>query len=104
MYGTEYTKEDIDRAIRGEITIETTDEIGHGSELASVAAGSSLAEDLGVSQEEAKLACGALYCLGGTVAVHRAVSASGADLSSKAICGAMERMGYAGNVILDVLN
>lgn len=46
LYGTEYTKEDIDRAIRGEITIETTDEIGHGSELASVAAGSSLGNGL----------------------------------------------------------
>lgn len=66
--------------------------------------GQALAETLGVTQPEAKLACGALYCLGGAVAVRRAVSVSGADLSSKAICGAMDTMGYAGSVILDALN
>ena len=68
-----------------------------------LAEGQVLAQSLGVTQPEAKLACGALYCLGGAVAVHRAVSASGADVSSKAICGAMERMGYAGSVILESL-
>ena len=66
--------------------------------------GQRLAETLGVTQAEAKLACGALYCLGGNVAVRRAVSLSGGDLSSKAICGAMDTMGYSGMVILDALN
>ncbi len=47
LYGTEYVRNDITRAIRGEINIETTDEIGHGSALASVAAGSSI--DGGIS-------------------------------------------------------
>lgn len=42
LYGTEYTREEINQAIRGEITIETQDEIGHGSALAAVAAGSSI--------------------------------------------------------------
>jgi hypothetical protein len=69
-----------------------------------LADGQALAETLGVTEAEAKLACGALYCLGGTVAVRRAVATSGADLSSKAICGAMDTMGYAGSVILDALN
>ena len=42
LYGTEYTREDINQAIRGETVIETRDEIGHGSAMASVAAGSSI--------------------------------------------------------------
>lgn len=42
LYGTEYTQEEINRAIRGEINIETRDDDGHGSEMASVAAGSEL--------------------------------------------------------------
>lgn len=42
LYGTEYTREDINQAIRGETVIETQDEIGHGSAMASVAAGSSI--------------------------------------------------------------
>ena len=46
LYGTEYKREDISRAIRGEIAIETTDENGHGSALASVAAGSDLGDGL----------------------------------------------------------
>lgn len=46
LYGTEYTREEINRALRGEIIIETTDEIGHGSAMASVAAGSSLGNGL----------------------------------------------------------
>lgn len=66
--------------------------------------GQRLAETLGVTQAEAKLACGALYCLGGNVAVRRAVSLSGGDLSSRSICGAMDTMGYSGMVILDALN
>ena len=33
LYGTEYTREDINRALRGEISIETTDDNGHGSAL-----------------------------------------------------------------------
>ena len=69
-----------------------------------LAEGQQLAETLGVTQAEAKLACGALYCLGGNVAVRRAVSLSGGDLSSKAICGAMDTLGYSGMVILDALN
>lgn len=47
LYGTEYKKEDIDRAIRGEIVIDTKDEIGHGSAIASVAVGSNI--DDGIS-------------------------------------------------------
>lgn len=46
LYGTEYTREEINRALRGEITLETMDEIGHGSAMASVAAGSSLGNGL----------------------------------------------------------
>ena len=46
LYGTEYSQEDINRAIRGEISIDTTDEIGHGSAMASVAAGSSIGNGL----------------------------------------------------------
>lgn len=46
LYGTQYSQEDINRAIRGEISIATTDEIGHGSAMASVAAGSSLGNGL----------------------------------------------------------
>lgn len=46
LYGTEYTREDINRAIRGENSLETRDEIGHGSAIASVAAGSILGEGL----------------------------------------------------------
>lgn len=46
LYGTEYRQEDINRAIRGEISIVTTDEIGHGSAMASVAAGSSIGNGL----------------------------------------------------------
>lgn len=69
-----------------------------------MAEGQALAETLGVTEPEAKLACGALYCLGGAVAVRRAVGNRGAELNSKAICGAMDTMGYAGNVILDALS
>ena len=47
LYGTEYKKEDINRAIRGEIVIDTKDEIGHGSAIASVAVGSNI--DDGIS-------------------------------------------------------
>lgn len=46
LYGTEYSQEDINRAIRGEISIATTDEIGHGSAMVSVAAGSSIGNGL----------------------------------------------------------
>lgn len=46
LYGTEYTRDEINQALRGEITIETTDEIGHGSAIASVAAGSNLGNGL----------------------------------------------------------
>lgn len=46
LYGTEYSQEDIHRAIRGEISIATTDEIGHGSAMVSVAAGSSIGNGL----------------------------------------------------------
>ncbi len=46
LYGTEYSQEDINRAIRGEISLATTDEIGHGSAMASVAAGSSIGNGL----------------------------------------------------------
>ena len=42
LYGTEYTREDINQAIWGETVIETRDEIGHGSAMASVATGSSI--------------------------------------------------------------
>lgn len=44
LYGTEYTKEMIDQALKGQIDLETNDENGHGSEMASVAAGSNLGD------------------------------------------------------------
>jgi hypothetical protein len=65
--------------------------------------GRTLAQSLGVTQAEAKLACAALYCLGGAAAVRRAVRL-GDDLSSRSICATMDSMGYAGSVILDALN
>lgn len=46
LYGTEYQREDINRALRGEIVIDTTDENGHGSAMASVAAGSDIGSGL----------------------------------------------------------
>lgn len=46
LYGTEYTNEEINRALSGEIEIETRDENGHGSQLAAVAAGSSIDDGL----------------------------------------------------------
>ena len=66
--------------------------------------GQLLAESLGVTQVEAKMACGALYCLGGALAVRRAVSLTGSDRSVQSLCGAMDAMGYAGSVIADALN
>ena len=65
--------------------------------------GRTLAQSLGVTQAEAKLACAALYCLGGAAAVRRAVRLDD-DLSSRSICATMDSMGYAGSVILDALN
>lgn len=55
-YGSEYTKEDIDKALRQENPLETvpsTDVIGHGTFLASVAAGSGNVENrfLGAAPE-----------------------------------------------------
>ena len=42
-YGIEFTREDINRALRGEIDpLPTQDENGHGTAMASIAAGSSL--------------------------------------------------------------
>lgn len=49
LYGTEYTREDINRALRSENPFEivpSRDEIGHGSAMASVAAGSRLGNGL----------------------------------------------------------
>lgn len=69
-----------------------------------LAEGQTLAESLGVAQEEAKLACGALYCLGGAMAVRRAVTLTGADRSLQGLCGAMDELGYDGTVILNALN
>ena len=66
--------------------------------------GQTLAQNLGVTQPEAKLACGALYCLGGAMAVRRVVSIAGAEGSLQGLCGAMDTMGYAGGVILEALN
>jgi len=43
LYGTEYTREDIDRALEGE-SIPTVDENGHGTRLAALAAGSRIEE------------------------------------------------------------
>lgn len=70
----------------------------------SMTAGQRLAESLGVTQAEAKLACGALYSLGGAMAVRRAVTLTGGEQSLEGICGAMEVLGYAGSVILDALS
>ena len=67
-------------------------------------AGQALAQELGVTQPEAKLACGALYCLGGGMAVRQAVSLGGTELTSRSICNTMDSMGYAGAVILEALN
>lgn len=38
-FGIEYTNEDINRALAGDVEINTTDEIGHGTVLAEIAAG-----------------------------------------------------------------
>lgn len=49
QYGTEYTREEINRALMAEMPQEivpTTDENGHGTQMASVAAGSILEEGL----------------------------------------------------------
>ena len=46
LYGSEYTREEINRALQGEISIDTNDENGHGSALAAVAAGSSIDEGI----------------------------------------------------------
>lgn len=49
LYGTEYTKADIDRALQTdvpELTVPTTDTNGHGTQMASVAAGSILNQGL----------------------------------------------------------
>lgn len=49
-YGSEYTREDIDRALQSEdpySLVPSRDEIGHGSALAGVAAGSRLGNGLG---------------------------------------------------------
>ena len=70
----------------------------------SLAAGEILAEGLGVTQTEAKLACGALYCLGGEMAVRRVVRQAGADAPLQGLCGAMDAMGFAGSVVLEALN
>ena len=67
-------------------------------------AGQTLAEDLGVTQTEAKLACGALYCLGGETAVRRAVRLAGGDAPLQGLCAAMDSMGFAGSVVLEALN
>ena len=67
-------------------------------------AGQALARSLGVTQPEAELACGALYCLGGAMAVRRAVSLAGTQGSLQGLCGTMDAMGYAGTVIFDALN
>ncbi len=40
-FGREYSNEDINRALAGEIDIQTTDEIGHGTALAELSAGRS---------------------------------------------------------------
>ncbi len=40
LFGTEYRKEDIDRALLGQGTIETTDSLRHGTIMAGIAAGS----------------------------------------------------------------
>lgn len=69
-----------------------------------LADGQALAQSLGVTQTEATLACGALYCLGGAAEVRRALRIVGTDLSSRSICGAMDTLGYAGSVIMDALN
>lgn len=66
--------------------------------------GQNLAQSLGVTQEETKLACGALYCLGGTMAVRRAVSLAGENPALQGLCGAMDSLGYEGTVILEALN
>ncbi len=47
LYGTEYSRDDINRALKGEISIATNDDNGHGTALASVAAGSSILDGLG---------------------------------------------------------
>ena len=47
LYGSEYSREEIDRALEAEdpyALVPTRDEIGHGSDLAAVAAGSNLME------------------------------------------------------------
>ena len=70
----------------------------------TMVAGQELAQSLGVTQAEVKLACGALYCLGGAMAVRRAVSITGAEGSLQGLCGAMDAMGYAGTVVFDALS
>ena len=40
-YGTLYTRENIERALRGEAAFAVTDEIGHGTHIAATAAGNS---------------------------------------------------------------
>lgn len=44
LYGTEYTREEIDRALGGEDTVPSVDENGHGTRLAALAAGSRIEE------------------------------------------------------------
>lgn len=70
----------------------------------SLTAGQALAQSLGVNQPEAQLACGALYCMGGTVAVRRAVRVNGKQGSVEGLCNAMDAMGYAGSVIFSALS
>lgn len=67
-------------------------------------AGRALAAELGVTDAEAGLTCAALYCLGGTAAVRRAVSLAGEDPSASGLCDAMNTLGYAGTVIREALN
>lgn len=70
----------------------------------NLTAGQNLAQSLGVAQTEAKLACGALYCLGGETAVRRALRLAGANAPLQGLCTAMDAMGYAGSVVLEALN
>ncbi|MBQ7416070.1 MAG: CHAP domain-containing protein [Oscillospiraceae bacterium] len=67
--------------------------------------GQATAEALGVADEDGRMACGALYCLGGTAAVRRVLQRCQGDYSASGICDAMDALGYAGaDLIRQALN